>query len=271
MIRYLWHVPAVTALVLLIVACARSGEDDAQEYAPEIDPANFVGRVDNRYFPLVPGTTLHYEQAGGGEGVEVYVTRDTKAVMGVNCVVVRSREYDDGELVEETFDWYAQDAAGNVWYFGEDTREYEEGTLSSTAGSWEGGVDGAFPGVIMEAEPWVGDSYRQEYYVGHAEDMAEVLRLADTVTVPHGTFTDVLVTKEWTPLEPGDEEEAYYAPGVGLVLEVEGNDRIELVRVTTEAAGAASSRASATYSATAGSGHETGSRHASQRLTRGLR
>jgi hypothetical protein len=270
MIRYLWHVPAVTALVLLIVACARSGEDDAQEYAPEIDPANFVGQVDNRYFPLVPGTTFRYEQAGGGEQVEVYVTRDTKVVMGVSCVVVRSREYEDGELVEETLDWYAQDAAGNVWYFGEDTREYEEGTLSSTAGSWEGGVHGAFPGVIMEAEPWVGDSYRQEYYPGHAEDMAEVLRLADTVAVPHGTFTDVLVTKEWTPLEPGDEEEAYYAPGVGLVLEVEGNDRIELARVITEAAGVEDARAGTMYPARAESGREAGWRRATQRLARGL-
>ena len=122
----------------------------------------------------------------------------------------------------------------------------------------------------MEAEPWVGDSYRQEYYPGHAEDMAEVLRLADTVAVPHGTFTDVLVTKEWTPLEPGDEEEAYYAPGVGLVLEVEGNDRIELARVITEAAGVEDARAGTMYPARAESGREAGWRRATQRLARGL-
>ena len=224
-------------VALWLGACGRPPETTQQDYAPEIDPAEVTPRVDNRFFPLVPGTTFLYEQAGGAERVEVYVTHETKLVMGVSCVVVRSREFDGTELVEETFDWYAQDRVGDVWYLGEDTKEYDAGAVSSTAGSWEGGVDGASPGVIMRGEPRVGDAYRQEYYAGHAEDMGEVLRLADMVAVPFGSFTDVLVIKEWTPLEPGDEEEAYYAPGVGLILEVEGDDRVELVRVTTESAG----------------------------------
>ena len=121
----------------------------------------------------------------------------------------------DGNLTEKTFDYYAQDKKGNVWYFGEDTKEYENGKVVSTKGSWEAGVDGAKPGFIMQADPKVGETYRQEYYEGEAEDMAKVLSLSESVTVPYGSFDQVLVTKEWTPLEPGLVEHKYYAPGVG--------------------------------------------------------
>jgi len=214
------------------VSCGRRAEESEELYAPQIDPARFVAQVDNEFFPLVPGTTFLYEQASGGERVEVYVTDERREVMGVSCVVVRDREYKDEELVEETLDWYAQDVDGNVWYFGEDTKELEGGEVVSTAGSWEAGVDGALPGIIMKGQPIVGESYRQEYYKEHAEDMGEVLRLGDTVTVPYGSFEAVLVTREWTPLEPGAEEQKYYAPGVGLILEVEDGDRMELVSVT---------------------------------------
>jgi hypothetical protein len=158
--------------------------------------------------------------------------------MGVACIVVRSRETEDGQLVEDTFDWYAQDRDGNVWYFGEATREYEDGEVASTSGSWEAGQDGALPGIIMRGEPRIGDSYRQEYRVGIAEDMGEVVSLTATVTVPYGSFAGALETRDWSPLEPGVEEWKYYARGVGLVLEVEGDGpeaRVELVSVTTEA------------------------------------
>lgn len=218
----------------LLGACGPS-EEAPKAYAPKIDPARFVASVDNEFFPLVPGTSFFYEAAGGGERVEVSVTDKTREVMGVTCTVVCSREYQDAELVEETWDWYAQDADGTVWYFGEETKEYRGGEVVSTAGSWEAGRDGALPGIIIKAQPQVGDTYRQEYYPGHAEDMAEVLKLGDTVVVPCGSFDHVLVTKDWTPLEPGDEEQKYYAPGVGLILEVEGDERLELVRVMTEA------------------------------------
>ncbi|NIN71023.1 MAG: hypothetical protein GTO46_03615 [Gemmatimonadetes bacterium] len=215
----------------LFVGCGKPAQEATQAYAPAIDAARFVTNVDNQYFPLVPGTTFVYETPDGGERVEVIVTEETKTIMGVTCMVVMSHEFEDGELVEETADWYAQDMDGNVWYFGEDTKEYEDGEVVSTAGSWEAGVDGAQPGIIMKGAPAVGQSYRQEYYAGRAEDMGEVLALQESVTVPYGSFENLLKTKEWTPLEPGDEEHGYYAPGVGLVLEAEGDDRLELISV----------------------------------------
>jgi hypothetical protein len=185
-------------------------EENAATYAPQIDPSNFVDKIDNRYMMLTPGTTFFYEgkTADGPERVETYVSHKTKDVLGVKCTIVRDKAFLNGKLSEDTFDWYAQDREGNVWYFGEDTKEYENGKVVSTKGSWEAGVDGAKPGIVMEANPQVGDSYRQEYYEGEAEDMAEVLSLDasglnDAVSVPYGSFGDVLMTKEWNPLEPG--------------------------------------------------------------------
>jgi hypothetical protein len=210
-----------------------------EAYAPVIDPANFVEGVDNPYFPLTPGTTRIYEgeTEDGLERIEVVVTHDTREILGISCIVVRDTVSLDGELVEDTFDWYAQDKDGNVWYMGEDSKEYEDGEVVSTAGSWEAGVDGAQPGIIMQAHPQVGAAYRQEYYAGEAEDMAEILSLTETASVPYGSFDALLMTKEWTPLEPGVAEQKYYAAGTGLVLEVMvegGTGRVELVDVTTE-------------------------------------
>jgi uncharacterized membrane protein YkoI len=207
-----------------------------EPYAPVIDPANFVEGVNHPYFMLTPGTTFVYEAQteDGLERIEVTVMPETKQILGIVCVVVRDTVWVDGELVEDTFDWYAQDKDGNVWYMGEDTKEYEDGAVVTTAGSWEAGVDGAQPGFIMEAHPQVGDSYRQEYYAGEAEDMAEVLHLSETASISYGTFDEVLVTKEWSPLEPGVAEHKYYAPGVGLILEVVvegGSGQVELVDV----------------------------------------
>lgn len=214
-------------------------EGSADEYNPEIDPANFVEGIDNPYFPLEPGTTFIYE---GQEGdttidVEIAVTNETREVMGVTTAVVRETEWEDGELVEDTYDWFAQDAEGNVWYFGEDSKEYEGGEVVSTAGSWEAGIDGAKPGIIMQADPQIGDVYRQEYYQGEAEDMAEAISLTGNATVPYGSFDNVLVTREWTPLEPGIAENKYYAMDVGLLMEetvVGGSGTLELVDITTE-------------------------------------
>jgi hypothetical protein len=141
----------------------------------------------------------------------------------------------DGELVEDTYDWYAQDVDGNVWYMGEETAEYENGEVVSTAGAWEAGVDGALPGIVMLSEPEAGDAYRQEYYPGEAEDMAEVARLGVSEEIAGETLEDLVVIEEWTPLEPEVIEEKSYASGVGVVLEevVEGGSgRIELVSYT---------------------------------------
>jgi hypothetical protein len=197
-----------------------------------IDPADFVDAIDNPFFPLTPGSVYDYEGETdeGTETIEVIVTFDTKVVFGVTCTVVEDRVFLDGALVEETFDWYAQDEGGNVWYFGEDSREIEDGEIVSRAGSWEAGVDGAVPGIIMPADPRIGDSYRQEYAAGVAEDLGAVVDLGVTVTVPLGTFEGCLQTLDWNPLAGGMEFK-YYAPGIGFVLEtlLDGSDRVELI------------------------------------------
>src|SRR5215213_2605195 len=204
----------VGAVLVLATGCASSSKEQ-KAYAPHIDPAEFTTKIDNEYFPLKPGTTFVYQ--GGTERDQMAVTHHTKKIMGVECIVVDDRGYEAGKLIEKTFDWYAQDKKGNVWYFGENTKEYENGKVVSTKGSWEAGVDGAKPGIIMQADPKVGQSYRQEYYVGRAEDMAKVVSLNESATVPYGSFHQVLVTKEFTPLEPGYVEHKYYAAGVGQV------------------------------------------------------
>jgi hypothetical protein len=210
-----------------------TGEGAQKDYAPRINPADFTTTIDNKYFTLEPGTTFIYE-GGAEQRGEMTVTSDIKKVMGVECVIVDHKEWESGKLVERTYDWFAQDKKGTVWYFGEDTKEYENGKVVSTKGSWEAGVDGAKPGIIMPADPKVGESYRQEYYPGEAMDMAEVLSLNESATVPYGSFDDLLLTKDWTPLEPGFVEHNYYAAGVGLVLEIVvkgSSERVELTAV----------------------------------------
>lgn len=231
--------PSALILSLSLAACGSSAPASEEDYAPAIEPADFVEEIDNPYLSWVPGTVFVYEgQTGEGlEHIEVRVTDERKEIMGINCVVVQDTVWVDDELVEDTFDWYAQDRDGNVWYMGEDSREYENGEAVSTAGSWEAGVDGAQPGIIMQANPEIGAVYRQEYYAGEAEDMAEVASLSESATVAYGSYDDLLVTKEWTPLEPGIAENKYYAAGLGLVLEevVEGGTgRVELVDIRTE-------------------------------------
>jgi uncharacterized protein YceK len=186
-------------------------------YAPRVDPAGFTDKITNKYFPLVPGTVLVYE--GKRDGVplriELTVTNETKDIMGVRTIVVR--DIVSGALDERTSDWYAQDAAGNVWYFGEDTKEYTNGAVSSTAGTWEAGVDGALPGIIMQASPTQGHAYRQEYRPTVAEDVALVKQLGASADVPAGRYSDVLVTNDRDLLDLNKDEDKYFAPGVGLV------------------------------------------------------
>jgi hypothetical protein len=190
-------------------------------YSPSINPSDFTTTIDNKYFPLKPGTTFVYQgkTKNASERDVMTVTHSTKQIMGVKCVVVDDRVWAHGELSEKTFDWYAQDKKGNVWYFGENTKEYKNGKVS-TEGSWEGGKDGAKPGIIMPANPKVGQTYRQEYLKGVAEDMAKVLDLNGSVKVPYSSFDHALVTKEWSPLEPGVVAHKYYGAGAGDVKEV---------------------------------------------------
>ena len=206
---------------------------DGGNYSVRLDPADFVATIDNPWLPFTPGSRWVY-QAGEGERNEVVVTDQTRTVMGIRATVVRDTETRDGALVEDTFDWYAQDRSGNVWYLGEATRAVRNGELSS-AGSWEAGVDGAQAGIAMPAHPRVGRQYRQEYYAGQAEDHARVLSLDDQAEVPAGHYKAALLTKEWTPLEPDVLEYKLYARGVGVVLSTTvsgGAEREELVRFT---------------------------------------
>jgi hypothetical protein len=191
----------------------KASTQEQKAYTPHINPAQFTTKIDNEYLPLKPGTVFLYK--GGTERDRMTVTHSTKKVMGVECVVVDDRAWEDGKLIEKTYDWFTQDDKGNVWYFGEDTKEYENGKVTSTKGSWEAGVDGAKPGIIMQAEPKVGQTYHQEYYPGEAEDMAKVQSLDESVTVPYGSFDHVLETREWTPLEPVFFEKKFYVRGVG--------------------------------------------------------
>jgi hypothetical protein len=209
----------------------------------KFDPCDFGNvNIDNPYMTLTPGTTFTYESEIPGEGTEediVVVTNETKEILGVTATVVRDTVTLDGELIEDTFDWFAQDKEGNVWYLGEDTKEYENGEVVTTEGSWEAGVDGAEAGIIMEANPQVGDTYRQEWYPGQAEDAAEVVSLSEEVTVPYGTFTNCLQTREFSTLDPELNEYKYYCTAVGAVtLEVviDSGETVELIDVNTAGA-----------------------------------
>jgi hypothetical protein len=207
--------------------------DAAVPYRPVIDPADFVDVIDNPYWPLTPGTSYEFESAG--EQIKVVVTSERRTVMGVSTVVVSDKVFADGKLAEDTSDWYAQDRAGNVWYFGEATLSYEDDPAGDPAGSWEAGVDGAQPGIVMLADPLGGDVYRQEFYAGEAEDIALVRHVENGIKVPAGTYDDVLVTEEWTPLEPNVIELKYYAKGIGVVQERQifgGTELVKLTKVT---------------------------------------
>ena len=206
-------------------------------YSPSIDPANFVATIDNKFWPLKPGTSFHYEGMRGNvlQTDDEVVTHQTKRILGINCTVVRDTVSERGHAIERTLDFYAQDKQGNVWYLGEDSFELKHGRFVRASDSWRSGVDGAKPGIIMPANPQPGDKYRQEYYPpGEALDEALVLGSRWPVTVPYGTFKKSLVTSEYSPLEPQTEEK-YYVAGLGEVLErvVKGHhEEFRLVSVT---------------------------------------
>jgi hypothetical protein len=184
----------------------------------------------------VPGTVFNFkgEEDGAKQEETIAVLSETKELMGVTCVVVHDKVWEEGDLIEDTLDWYAQDADGNVWYFGEDSKSLENGKVTSTEGSWESGKDGAYPGIMMLAHPEVGTAYREEYYEGVAEDGAKVVAIDDKVSVPNGDYTDVVSTENTTPLEPEVVERKWYAKGIGLIREelIKGGEGVnELVKV----------------------------------------
>jgi hypothetical protein len=221
---------AATAATGTTAALPRGGEQ------VNLDPADFTTRIDNPYWPMRKGSRWVYRETdneGAKQRVVVTVTRRTKLIAnGVRARVVRDVVTEKGVPVEVTSDYYAQDRAGNIWYFGEATTEYENGKPVSTEGSFEAGVDGAQAGVIMPAKPRVGLAYREEYYKGHAEDRARIVSLREQAEVPFGHFTRVLMTRNTNPLEPSSVEFKFYARGVGPVLAVGvsgGSDREDLV------------------------------------------
>ena len=232
--------------IMLLIGGAQGGIATAATACPgtlpqgsdpvTLDPADFVARIDNPYLPFPRGAKWVYRETdprGSSQKVTVTVTTHSKRILGIAATVVHDVVTEKGHLVENTFDWYAQDTCGNVWYLGENTKEYENGKVVSTAGSWEAGVDGAQPGVVMPADRQVGLSYRQEYYAGEAEDRGEVLSVEEQVEVPLGHYTGAMLTKDLTPLEPRVVEYKLYARGIGEVLAISvsgGSDREELVR-----------------------------------------
>jgi hypothetical protein len=218
-----------------LVACGLAGASAASTvgYHPRIDPAKFSDRVTNRYFSVVPGTVRRYVGVRDGRPTAhlFTVTHQTKTVMGVKCVVVKDVVTQNGSLVEKTTDWYSQDSVGNVWYFGEDTAEYQNGVVTTTAGTWEAGIDKAQPGIVMPAHAKLGVTYRQEYRPGVALDMATILSVNGTVTVPAGTFHKVIVTFDKNPLDPSKKERKWYAPGAGFVKAVlSGGGHVEVTQ-----------------------------------------
>jgi hypothetical protein len=227
-----------TLLLLTVFLLAGCGGSDSVSLPQGSEPANldaadFVERIDNPYWPMAPGTRWVYRE--NGARVVVTVTAEKKEILGIQATVVHDVVSEDGELVEDTKDWYAQDKDGNVWYLGEDTREYENGQVKSTEGSWEAGVDGAEAGILLPGKPEVGMRYRQEYYEGEAEDRGEILSRDETAEVPFGSFDEVLKTKDTTPLEPDVIEHKFYAKDVGPVLAVAvsgGGGREELLTFT---------------------------------------
>src|SRR3954454_17548043 len=254
-------VAAFASGLTIVAGCGSSGDESATDaaatkgvptrsasqlapvqgaYHPAIDPASFVGQIDNRYFPLEPGTAFHYkgvaEDGKTPQSDDMFVTTQTKEILGVKCTVIRDIVSQRGKVVEKTLDWYAQDQQGNVWYMGEDTRELEAGKFVKADDSWAAGVDGAEPGIIMPGDPQLGDEYRQEYYPGYAVDQARVLGSGGPISVPAGSYEKTLLTAETAPsIDPGVAERKYYVAGLGDVKEqtVSGNkERIVLVSVT---------------------------------------
>ena len=228
------------ALPCLFLACKKDPVRVIDSgYNPDIklsnfsDPTNFT----NPYWPEELGKSyiLESQSSEGLEKVEVVRTEDTKVILGITCSVTHDRVWLNGVLIEDTYDWFAQDNAGNVWYFGEDVNNFNnDGTFKDKGGSWEAGVGGAKPGIIMLAAPAVGNKYREEYLFNEAEDEAEILAVGESVTTPFGTFNNCIKTRNFTELEPGVEENKWYAPTVGLVKVVNLKDNTLEQLIKTE-------------------------------------
>ena len=213
----------------------------SESSSTEFSAANFlfVNHINNPYLSFAPGTDFYYINTIKEDGdvshehIHVVVTNDIKRILGVNCTVIHDQVKEDGEITEDTYDWYAQDKFGNVWYFGEDTKARTD-TGWTTEGSWEAGKHNALPGIVMFANPgnFLGFTYYEEFQRNVAEDQAINLNVNSSVTVPYGSFTHCLETKEFTRLDPEDIEHKFYAKGVGQVLTTSATEREKLISIT---------------------------------------
>lgn len=236
-IRYLFGVIAIT-LLIVPTGCA-SKPDSTAPYTVNITAADFVPAIDNRYLPFIPGSKWVYEatlEDGTVEHNEIEVLPETRNVNGVAATVVHDTVLVDGQLKEETFDWYAQDKDGNVWYLGEEVDNYENGQLVDHAGSWEWGKDGALPGIMMWADPsaHLNEEYYQEFYAGEAEDKGQVQSVTEKVSVPVGSYDNVVKTYDFSTADPDLKENKFYAAGIGVIQEINvtTGERVVLVEFT---------------------------------------
>ncbi len=258
--RSVYASAAITCIVLLLSACSNGGSSGSgggsssssagspaptgptsttapslEPYSVRINPSDFTNVVTNPYFKLTPGSTRTY--AGNKDGVPLQavfkVLRQTKTIIGVKCVVVQDTVTLNGSLEEQTLDWFAQDSKGNVWYFGEDSKDYKNGVVVSTTGTWMSGVNGGQPGIVMQAAPTPGPSYIEEYLPGVAEDHAQVVKTSASISVPTGSYTNVVITRNTNPLDPSLLEHKFYASGVGMVYETKhyGGSHMEIMRL----------------------------------------
>lgn len=232
--KYLMTFVAGAVCVMSVRAEPEAKKDSlAEVYQPRVDQLQFSRHIENPHWPMPVGVTQIYEGRFGDdiERTEITYLEETRMVMGIECQQMHDVVYVNGEKEEETWDWFAQDNLGNVWYFGEETYEIEDGERVNSAGAWEAGVDEANPGIVMPAVPLPGQAYRQEFYPGHAEDMAAVVLTDTTITTKLRTYEHCWMVEEWTPLEPGVREHKFYAPGVGEIVEQSpsGSWRSELI------------------------------------------
>jgi hypothetical protein len=226
----------ILAALTFLSSCEKEERQIDLNYNPVIDPQNFVDNVDNNYFPLVPGTIFNYKSqtVDGLETIVVTVLSEKKTVAGVACTIVHDIVSLDGQLIEDTYDWYAQDQDANVWYMGEDVSNFENGVLVDKEGSFEAGINGAKPGIIMLASPVLEMPYRQEYAFNKAEDWGKVIAKGVRVTTTYGTFDNCIKTADWNALEPDALMEfKYYAPNIGIVKEeIEGSSEyVDLISI----------------------------------------
>jgi hypothetical protein len=224
--RLMTKLPCFIAAVVTAVSPACSGDSLGPDSTPPV-PTSLQAAVTNPFFPLPPGTTqvFNTQTAAGLEVDSVTVLANTKMVNGFAATEVHDHVHLAGSLTEDTYDWFAQDSAGNVWYLGEDTKQYENGVLVGTEGTWQWGVHGALPGIIVwgDTTGMIGKLYRQEFDEGNAQDVGKLVALNQTVTVPFGTFTGCIKTEEWSTLESGPHDHKVYCPQIGTALELGGD------------------------------------------------